>query len=298
MKKFILIILGLSFLGLLHPETLQAQKRRMPPNAKRFKSKSKDPFENIQWWLGVKAGANLTQAVAEQRYTPFSSTDNADPNLYDKTYQDFSEPGVQAGVEITFFYRGFSASFQPNYRRQRFTYSNQYQWFDPENAQNSLELNYSQDHKLDYIEFPLIFKYDILKKNFRPTVFFGGYYATLIEAQKAVSITGRDFASGFQNDFQGEEIIVGAKDLFIKSSLGLIGGIGFSYDLGNIRFAFDASYRYGMNNISNAQNRYVNNSLAGVGDVLDDIKLRNISFSLSCLFPMRFLRTGGFKAVD
>lgn len=280
-------------------EEVQAQKRGRSPVMQRAKSKkSTDPFENSQWWIGVKLGANLTQAIPDARFTPFSATDNRPPETYDKTYQDFSEWGAQAGLDINFFYNGFTLSFQPNFRRQRFTYSNDYQWFDPEDAQNTLSLSYAQDHKLDYIELPLMIKYDILRTAFRPTVFVGGFYATLLEAQKALTITGTDLASGGVSEFQGEEIIVGARDLFTNTSLGLVGGVGCSYNAGNVRFAFDVAYRYGLNNISNVPNRYSNNRLIGVGDVMDDIKLRNLSFSFSCLFPMRFLRTGSFRAVD
>ncbi len=288
-------------LTVLYPisQEVQAQKRGRSAVMQRVKSKkSKDPFENSQWWIGIKLGANLTQAVPEARYTPFSATDGRPAEIYDKTYQDFSELGAQAGLDINFFYSGFTVSFQPNFRRQRFTYSNEYIWFDPEDAQNTLSLNYDHDNKLDYIELPLMIKYDILRTAFRPTVFVGGFYATLIEAQKALSISGIDLASGGVSEFQGEDIIVGAKDLFNNTSLGLVGGVGCSYNVGNVRFALDVAYRYGLNNISNARNRYTNNRLIGVGDVMDDLKLRNLSVSFSCLFPMRFLRTGSFRAVD
>ncbi|NJL12037.1 MAG: PorT family protein [Microscillaceae bacterium] len=260
--------------------------------------KSNDPFEKAQWWIGFKSGASLTQAVPDERYTPFSSTDNPDLTYYHKEYVDFKDWGAEAGLEITFFYGGFSASFQPAYRRHRFTYTNDYQWFDTENDQNTLLLRYTQDHKLDYLEFPLLFKYDFTRTAFRPSVFLGGYISTLIEAQKTLTINGTDFASGAQNEFVNEEIIVGARDLFIKSQVGLMGGIGLSYNVGNVRLALQGLYRYGLNNITDVKNRYVNNRLAGAGDALDDLKLRNISVTLSCLFPMRFLRTGSFRAVD
>ncbi len=299
MRKNTLLIFVMLFVLCHISEAVQAQGRGRSPVVRRAKSKkSSDPFEKSQWWIGIKLGANLTQAIPEARYTPFSATDGRPAETYDKTYQDFSEWGAQAGLDINFFYNGFTVSFQPNFRRQRFTYSNQYIWFDPEDAQNTLSLDYTQDNKLDYIELPLMIKYDILRTAFRPTVFVGGFYATLVEAQKALSITGTDLASGGVSEFQGEEIIVGARDLFNNTSLGLVGGVGCSYNVGNVRFALDVAYRYGLNNISNACNRYTNQRLVGVGDIMDDIKLRNLSVSFSCLFPMRFLRTGSFRAVD
>jgi hypothetical protein len=46
---------------------------------------------------------------------------------------------------------------------------------------------------------------------------------------------------------------------------------------------------YGMNNITNAENRYNGNPLVDTGDVMDDIHLRSIDVSLNCVFPLRFI---------
>lgn len=275
-----------------------AQRKFKRPNAKKSRVTNNDPFLRTQWWLGVKGGINLTQAVPGERFTAFSSTTQVTNERYQKEYDDFSKVGGQAGLEITFFHRGFSFSLQPNFRKQRFVYSNDFEWFDPENAQNTLTLQYVQDHKLDFIEIPLIVKYDILQSNIRPYVFVGGYYAALINANKALSITGTDRASGSPNEFQGDEIIIGADDLFIRSSLGILGGIGASADFGNIRFNLDVGYRLGLTNITDVRNRFTENRLAGVGDALDDLKLRNISINFGVLFPLRFLVSGNFRAVD
>ena len=285
-KTLVLLLLGIWIISPVYSQV----KRKKPKNLG-------DNFENTQWWLGFKAGGNLTQAVPKERYSTFSSSSNADPALYNKDYEDFHQLGANAGLEITVFHKGFSFSFQPNYRRQRFFYSNDYLWTDSENSDNTLILRYEQDHQLDYLEFPVSVKYDITRTKIRPSVFLGYYYATLINANKSLTITGTDLASGGANSFEYDQIIVGAKDLFIKSSMGVLGGVGGSYDVGNLRISLDVTYRYGLNNISNVKNRFINNRLAGAGDALDDIKLRNITFNLAVLFPMRFLGTG-FKAVN
>lgn len=282
------------FLFLTMGAEAQFKKRRV-----RHKSRnSKSPFEETQWWLGFRTGGNLTQASPGERFTAFSTTTQVEEGFYDKTYQNFNKLGAQAGLDVTFFHKGFSVSFQPNYRRQQFTYSNEYQWVDTDNAANTLELMYTQDHQLDYIEFPLSVKYDILQTQLRPFVHLGAYYGTLLNANKSIVIEGTDAASGNVNPFQSEEIIVGATDLFLDTSWGFLGGIGGSYNVGNVRIVLDVTYRYGMNNITSAKNRFTENRLAGVGDALDDVKMRNISFSLGVLFPMRFLEVSSYRAVD
>jgi opacity protein-like surface antigen len=253
----------------------------------------KAEFLQKQWYVGIRGGMNLTKADPVQRYSVFSSTNGSD--MYNKTYQNFKQPGASTGIEVTFYYHGISASFQPNYRRQRFIYTNDYEWEDASNPSNSLTLHYEQDHHLDYFDLPILVKYDILKNAIKPFVQVGYYYSILNSATKSVTISGTDNASGGTN-FNQPPIIVGAKDLFIKSSMGFILGAGVSYDIGNIKLILDINYRLGTNNITNRKNRFTNNHLAGSGDAMDDIKLRSINFNLGCLFPLRFLNVSHYRA--
>jgi len=57
----------------------------------------------------------------------------------------------------------------------------------------------------------------------------------------------------------------------------------------NVRLVFDAVYRHGLNNVTNVSNRFSSNQLASIGDALDDMTLKNISFSIGCAFPLRFI---------
>ncbi|MDX2305994.1 MAG: outer membrane beta-barrel protein [Microscillaceae bacterium] len=295
MHKNYLFVFLILIVSLLFSQELAAQKGR-PNTRKSGKSGFTDPFLQTQWWLGFKFGGNLSKVSPGDRYTAFSSADGFSPEIYDKEYESFNKLGALSGVDITFYHKGFSISFQPNYRRQRFVYSNDFQWLDTENPNNILTLNYAQDHQLDYLELPLLLKYDILQSKIRPFVQAGFFYATLVNANKAVTITGDDLASGFQNPFESDEIILGASDLFINSSVGVLGGVGGSYDVGNIRISLDISYRFGLNNITDVKNRFTENRLAGIGDALDDLKMQNISLNLSVLFPMRFLIASSYKA--
>ena len=59
----------------------------------------------------------------------------------------------------------------------------------------------------------------------------------------------------------------------------------------HVRLNLDVMYKLGMSNISSTENRYGSDRLAGVGDAMDDMKLDNLSVSLGCLFPLRFLQS-------
>ncbi len=256
----------------------------------------RDPFLNTQWWVGIKAGANLTKAKPVERYSAFHSTVEPDTKIYDKEYENFKNTAGQAGIEITYYHQGFSFSFQPNYRRMSFRYLNEYQWQDAADPSYSFSSHYTSIQKLDYFEFPLLIRYEPLKTRLRPFIQAGVYYAVLNNAYKATEIKVTDEASGAVNQYTETNIMVGAKELFIKSNMGWIAGAGLSYPLGNIRLALDISYRHNTNNITSAANRYSNDRLTGSGDIMDDLKLRNLSASVSLLIPLRFIMKSSFKA--
>lgn len=261
------------------------RKRKAPPRARNANSE----FLDKQWWLGFKAGVNFSKAVVEQSYGVYAPA-NYEASETDKTYDDWSGLGAQATVEVTFTFRQFSISLQPTYRSSKFTYSNHYEWDDEGDPQ--LILDYKQEHKVDWAEFPLLFRYDITESKLRPYVQVGAYYAFLINANKSIQTSGIDYASGSENKFTEPAIIVGASDLFAKNHWGLVFGGGVNYHVGNIRLNLDVMYRKGMSLINSTENRYGDARLTGTGDVMDDIKLNNIAVSLGCLFPMRFLSSG------
>lgn len=275
----------------------QGSKKKKKKNSYNTRKPLDNPFLKSQWWLGFKAGANVTDAVPDERFSAFSPI-NYSTDAIDKKYEQFNLLGGHAGIDITYFHHGFSFSFQPNYRRQRFEYANDFLWEDALDATNSIELNYVQDHQLDYIEFPLFIKYDILRASrWRPFVQIGGYYAVLTSANKSLEVSGTNSASGIAGSFENESVIIGAEDLFIKSSVGLAGGLGVSYDVQNVRITFDVVYRYGLNNVTNTENRFSENQLSGIGDALDDVKLQNIAASFGILFPLRYI-TKNSKSFD
>lgn len=293
MKKFYLLFLLSALLSL--QAFAQARKVNKKNPTGLAAAKKTNPFLQKQFWLGFKAGTNLTQASVQEPYSVIVPPQNA--IVDDKAYKNFNLTGSQVALEVTFYTRGFSISIQPTYFHSRFEYSNRYEWIDATNPANLLTLNYQQEQQTDYAELPLIVKYDIAGNVLRPYIQAGVYYAMLVNANKAVTVNGVDYASGGLNEFKSDPILVGAEDLFANNYWGVLAGVGVNYNLGNVRLTLEGNYRIGMSLTNSTENRYKNDRLAGVGDALDDIKLNNIVISFGCLFPMRYLASG-FKTLD
>jgi outer membrane protein W len=273
------------------------QKKPASPAYKEKKAREDAKFLNKQWWLGLKGGANLSKVSVEKSYSAIAPT-NYDYSDIAKQYTNFDLIGSQVTLEATFYFKGFSFSFQPTYQHTRFVYTTSYAWTSTLEATNHVELNFEQEQKIDHAIVPLIVKYDITGNKIRPYVQVGVYAAVLLNATKTVSVKGIDNAAGGVNEFTDESIIIGAKDLFAHNHWGLMGGAGLNYNLGNnVRLNVDVIYRYGMSNIVSTQNRYGSDRLSGIGDVMDDLTLDNLAISVGCLFPLRFL-SSGFKTLD
>jgi hypothetical protein len=256
----------------------------------------RDPFLNTQWWIGIRLGSGFTKAKPTDRYSAFTSTQDPTTDVYDKKYKGFGRGGAMAGLEITFYFKGLCLSFQPNYRRYIFSYTNYYAWGDPTNPTNAYEINFSADQKLDYIELPLIFRYEPLKGHLRPYVQIGGYYSMLNSAYKSTKVITTDYASGAANSYVSEELVSGSRDLFIKSNWGWLAGAGVSYPVGNFRLGADITYRRNTNVITNAATRYENERITGTGDIMDDVKLRNWTLAFTAVIPLRYISKRDFKA--
>jgi len=298
MKRIYLVLLLLVIVaaGNAQDRKRSGSDKKRKSAAYNRKSKEDDKFLEKQWWLGFKAGPNLSKVSVDKSYAVVSPT-NYDPSTLDKTYKNFSLMGSQATLEVSFYFKGFLISFQPTYQRARFEYSNQFAWSDTV-PEHSVMLNYHQEQKLSYAVLPLIVKYDFLHGKLRPYVQVGIYSALLLDATTIVTVSGVDQASGGANEFKNESVIVGSKDLFAKSHWGLTGGVGLNYNLGNnVRLNLDVSYKYGMSNISSTKNRYSSDRLSGIGDAMDDLKLDNMAVTVGCLFPLRFLASG-FNSLD
>lgn len=276
-----------------------AQEKKRKPSAynQQKQNKEDEKFLEKQWWLGFKAGANLSKVTVEKTYSVIAPT-NYEASTIGKKYESFNLVGSQATIEVSFYFKRFLLSFQPTYQHTRFSYANQFVWSSSDEVTNRVELNFEQEQKVDHAILPLIIKYDVYGNRLRPYVQIGAYSAILLNATKSVTMKGIDNAAGGDNEFENEPINVGAKDLFAKYHWGLLGGVGVNYNLGNnVRLNLDVLYKYGMSNIVSTENRYGSDRLSGIGDAMDDLTLDNLSVSIGCLFPMRFL-SSGFKTLD
>lgn len=274
-----------------------AQQRKAPKLPKFNKNKEKSSFLNKQWFLGVKAGVNLSGADIIKEYAVINPT-NYEANTTAKQYRNFKDIGTQVTFEATFYFTGLSLSFQPTYRHNRFGYTNNFEWGnDPENPDNRLVLKYEQEQNINYFDLPVLAKYEKMFNKFSPYIQGGVYYTFLVDASKSVNVSGTDYASGGVDEFSDETIIVGATDLFARRHWGLVAGVGTYFNQGNVRFIFDIQYRLGMSNIASTENRFESDRLSGVGDTMDDMKLRSVSATFGCLFPLRFLGRN-FRSTD
>ncbi len=244
-------------------------------------------YLNTQWFLGVKFGSNLQRISVTDRYTGLSAI-NYDESALEKTYDEFTLPGVQAGIDVTFYHKGFSIGIQPNFRQIRYSYSNTLMWTG-EGVNERFEATYDQEQKIDFIDLPIIVKYDLTKTAVRPYVMGGAYYSFLTNAEKKVSITETDYASGTPQTIDVGSTTLGVKKRFNSNDFGIQGGIGAVSDVGNIRVVLEAAYRMSFPNISNEDNRYSDLQLAGIGDVNDDMKLSSLNFNLAFIFPLRYI---------
>jgi len=253
-----------------------------------LKPKSSNPLEGFldtQFWLGLKIGGNVTQAFPDSRNAGFSPIDYSADSLQ-KSYKDFSLPGAHVGLEMNFYHKGFSVSFQPAYKRSRYEYASELEWRGAE-TNNRFQTRYDVEQRLDLIELPLMIKYDFIRTGkIRPFVMVGGFHSRIASAQKEVNITQTDFSSGTPLQSDGGSTILGVKDSF-KAFSGVSGGVGLNLDYWNIRTVFEISYKRGLT--SATQPNVQENEFASLGEINDEIFLRDINVSLGFVFPFRFI---------
>jgi outer membrane protein W len=290
-RLYLLIFCILTFSGVI----AQQQKNKYA-NLKFNKSgKEKDIFLKKQWWLGLKGGANISKPVVMKKYSVIAPA-NYDASDSEKQYDSYRQIGTQITIEATYYYRGFNASFQPTYRHIGFDYENRYSWESSVESRR-LDMDFKQKQRIDYIDLPILLKYERGISKIRPYIQAGFYFSHRVNATKRLEVTKTDYASGGANETHDSPIIVGASDLFAKNHWGILGGAGLNYNVGNVRLNFDIQYKHGLSNISSTENRFGNDRLSGVGDALDDLRLNNLAVSLGCLFPLRFLERD-FKSLD
>lgn len=272
MKKWLAILFILSM------TQVEAQVNRRGGN----------PFLRSQWYLGFFGGANLAKSIPSETYSVLTKLPGQQQESTEE-HSGFTRIGSQAGLVFQYSSNGFNISINPGIHSINIQHKSSAQWADSSDPDNTVNVMYMHDTRLNYFEFPLSFHYDILKDKLRPYVGLGGYYGILINASRTIRRSGVDRASGGAGNFTDQPLTIGLKDQFITSSVGIFGHIGASYDPGNIRLFIDLGYKMGLNNITNSENRFNNNDLASIGEAMDDIKLQNLYLNLGVAFPLKFI---------
>ncbi len=268
--------------------TVWAQKRRNPSY--------KDPFLKTQWYLGFFAGGNLSKATPSTAYYGYEPL-NYEVRVIGKTYTGLKKAGAQAGLVFMFYTKGFTIGLKPGIHTYEIEHVTDVNWNDSNNPSYTLVINYNHITNFNYLELPLTVQYDLLKGKIRPYVGFGGYYGLLLNANRTVQRSGTDAASGSSGSFTNQATTIGVSNLFIKSALGLNGFVGVSFDPGNIRITMDVGYKFGLNNITSTENRYLNNDLSAIGEATDDLSLQNLYLNLGFVFPLKFI-SKSFDAIN
>lgn len=275
----------------------QQGRRNKRAATSRQKPAQQNPFFNQQWWIGIRGGLTAGQALAGERYAVFEPLRGVSANSYDKQYltHDFSKPATTVGLIASYtFWRNFSVSVQPTSTKLSFGYQTTYLWEDE--GSNSIQLKQTHRFNSTYLELPLLLRYDLYKARIRPYVQAGAYYGRLLKADKHMEVESLDIASGAVNPITNTAPSIGAKELFIKSNMGWLVSGGFNYDLGNVRLGLEINYKKGFENVTNRKNRFSDNRMVGVGDVMDDMKLQSWEAAFTLLFPLKFLDTGAFQS--
>jgi len=298
--KIFLIFIALFSTGFfVQKAQAQYKVKKKPHNKKKERSKTK--FERSQWWLGIRMGGNFTAANVGDEYTVLNST-NPDPDLaesYRKEYFPLKKSGIHFGIEASYnFFNNFTVTIQPAFMRNRYEYTNQYSWTNATNINEQLDITYTHTQQLEYIEIPLMFRYEIFQEfRVKPFVQGGFYVGFLLDAQKEISVSGNDLAAG-SNAFANASTTVQVKDLYNNNNAGVMFGGGLNCDFGNFRLALECNYKTGLSQVVNPAERYSNPQLVGIADALDDKRLNNLEFSLGFLFPLKYLEKSQFEGVN
>jgi hypothetical protein len=259
-----------------------AQRRRSPKPGGSFA----DDFLKTQFWLGIRGGINLTSQTPITRYSGFNPINYEEESL-DKTYNEYSDPGFQVGLDITFYHKGFSLCLLPVFNKQVISYETDLRWSGDAEA-DQYETLYQAKQSFTFVELPLALKYDILQNKVRPFVMGGAFYAFTIAANKQIIIEETDYASGQARTFERANFNLSNKNEF-NNNWGVFGGVGVSFDFWNIRSIIDVQYRHSFEPFINESERFSETQFTSFGDVQDDYSLQNMSASVSFVFPLRYI---------
>ncbi|MBC7920480.1 MAG: PorT family protein [Ferruginibacter sp.] len=275
-------------IGLLTSALSTSAQRSAAQGSQRAVQTKGTTMRAARWWMGFKTGVNYTEPEVEAAYHVFSSVSATPGGDFAKRYDErFDHTGYHIGWLTGFsFTKNIAVFVQPTFASHQFGYQTRYAWSD---STGSVAIGQTHVQTLHYLETPVEVRLSLPIQKWQLYAQFGGFYRTRLGSRKSVQTTHEEInaAGTDQRTFDGGTLTAGTNRLFVRSWKGMVGGGGISYDVDYVRVALECNYRLGLDNITHQKNRFSDRPLvAGVYDVPDDLRLRNLAFSLVCSLPL------------
>ena len=242
--------------------------------------------------IGVKGGVNFTQTTVTNSHSAFQYTTPPVEDLSEKNYKGVFEnlAGTHFGLAASFDFNNIlGLSFEPAYAQYKFGYNNSYTWESSELLEQTITMDYEHQHRVSYVELPLFIRFSAGAGKIAPYVQGGAFINLVHNASKSAKATITDQAGGSVEALTGDDNDVAIDHLMNNFYYGLAGSAGISFNLPYVRASLDFSYRRGFNTITDANARYTDVRSSNISfDVLDDMQLNNMQFSLVLHFPVNF----------
>ena len=238
----------------------------------------------LRWWLGIKTGATFSQVRVIEKYSVLSSSEkSSDDKKYTEPFKNIGQTvGVIFGYGIN---SNFLITFQPAYSNYRYNYSTTRTWSNQNG--NSYSLSTTQNHRLGYIELPLLFLFRFAAGHFEPYINVGGYYGKFVGGRKKIVFSKSFTEGGITQDEGNKTETLGLNEYMMKSQMGLAGGLGISYTIQYFRIGLELSYKTGQYNLTDVKSRYSNkHMISKYFEVPDDIKLNHFDLTLNLFMPV------------
>ena len=256
-------------------------------------------YTSPRWQVGVRGGLNATSAAPFNRFSIFDIGGGST----DKQYLPISEflrdarfVGQQFAFSVEYaLSKNISVNTQLAWLAMRYAYIDYFQWVNIQaGTVQSLDINNEHFSRHNFLNFPLLVKYRVVKYRWQPFVQAGAFYSNLVSATRTLnSIEFPAVKAGNQPAIplfgQEQDTDKNLESRIVRGNFGLIAGGGITYALGPFRLGASLSYFYGLNNITRRENRFADPELTfGFHDVPDDLRLHNWELSFSIHLPINY----------
>lgn len=255
-----------------------------------------------KWRIGFGLGANQTLVKLVESFSVLEFSEQIPTKNYITELIDFNDLEIvdvsdilgfqiYSFLEYTFWKKNLSVLVEPGFSKFRFEYNATFEELD------NLRFEFLQ--KMKYFALPLLFKYRILlDRKWSPFFLTGVNNRFLLSANKKIVSTSRPGFNTSNTIIRRETPTTPINSLTNTYNIGIELGAGVSFKgnstsrlMRNSNFNFDVRFIKGLNNLNNEKNRFLNNDLSDVFlfefyDVSDDIKIKNVVFSISWTYNL------------